>query len=313
MDAVCVFMWAVTLVLISVTTFATFVLMGGQLDAAKVFTSVALFQMLTGPINAFPWVINGCVEAWVSIKRIKGFLALKPFDGDSYYSPMDSVVDEELRARANICAGRAKLTYGTSNAQNEVNTVFDQVADELNNDATQNSIHISRLNFTVVKGEFVGVVGRVGSGKSSLLSAILGEMKLEGGQISLNIPHNGVGYVQQDPWLQQGTVRDNILYGKLHQPDWYNKVIKACALKEDFAQLASGDLTEVGEKGAALSGGQKARVALARAVYQDKEIYLIDDIFSAIDLHVGIQIYQKQSWGCLNTRLGFWSPTIQDS
>ena len=92
-------------------------------------------------------------------------------------------------------------------------------------------------------GEFVGIVGKVGSGKTSVLKALLGEMRREGGQLAFRIPHNGIGYVQQDPWLQQGTVRDNILYGKNYQPDWYDKVINACALKEDFDQLPKRDLT----------------------------------------------------------------------
>ena len=300
MDAICVFLWAVTPVLISVTTFATYVLTGGQLTAAKVFTSIALFQMLTGPLNAFPWVLNGCVEAFVSIKRISKFLALESFDEDNYYSSMDSVADEECRTQADICAGRAKLSYGimptisgqSGNNQNESSR-------NVETNDVNNPDHISCLNFTIMKGEFAGIVGRVGSGKSSVLAALLGEMKREGGQLAFKIPHNGIGYIQQDPWIQQGTVKDNILYGKLYQKDWYKKVITACALQEDFSQFSKGDLTEVGERGAALSGGQKARIALARAVYQDKEIYLIDDIFSAIDLQVGIQIYHKTLLGLL--------------
>ena len=297
MDAICVFLWAVMPVLISVSTFATYVLMGGQLTAAKVFTSIALFQMLTGPINAFPWVLNGCVEAWVSIKRISTFLALKPFDKDHYYTSMESVADEELYERADICAGKTKFSYGVTSNSTSINTPKSSEASSSND--RESLDHISRLNFTILKGEFVGIVGKVGSGKSSVLAALLGEMKRDGGQLSFKIPHNGVGYVQQDPWLQQGTIKDNILYGKNYQKEWYNKVITACALKEDFAQLSKGDLTDVGERGVALSGGQKARVALARAVYQDKEIYLIDDIFSAIDLSVGSQIYHKTILGLL--------------
>ena len=119
------------------------------------------------------------------------------------------------------------------------------------------------------------------------------------GRVSFRIPHNGVGFVQQDPWLQQGTIRDNIVYGKMYQATWYKQVIEACALTEDFELLEKGDKTEVGDRGAMLSGGQKARVALARAVYQDKEVYLIDDIFSALDYKVGQKIYRK----CLKSLL----------
>ena len=171
MDALCVFLWAVTPVLISVTTFTTYVLTGGQLTAAKVFTSIALFQMLTGPLNAFPWVLNGCVEAFVSIKRISRFLALKSFNEDRYYSSMDNVVDEENRQRAEICSGRAKFSYKMrgidSNRNDESGTVHD------NDTLMEHPDHIARLNFTILKGEFVGIVGRVGSGKSSVLKALL--------------------------------------------------------------------------------------------------------------------------------------------
>ncbi len=143
---------------------------------------------------------------------------------------------------------------------------------------------------------FSGIIGKVGSGKSSLLTSILGEMTKVSGKIAANIPFSGIGYVQQEPWLQQSSVRDNILFGKMFQPDWYDAVLDACALKEDMKQLTKGDLTNVGESGVMLSGGQKARVALARAVYQDKEVYLIDDIFSALDVQVSTQIFRK----CIN-------------
>lgn len=125
------------------------------------------------------------------------------------------------------------------------------------------------------------------------------------GKIATNLNESGIGYVQQDPWLVAGTIRDNVCFGKNFQSDWYDAVLEACALNEDLKQLARGDLTRIGEQGCMLSGGQRARLALARAVYQDKDIYLIDDIFSALDVEVGLHINKRCLHGLLRhkTRL----------
>ena len=269
LDAICVYLWCTTPVLISVLTFATFVLIGNVLTAAKVFTSVALFAMLTGPLNAFPWALNGLIEALVSIKRLKNFLAMNTIQPEQFYEAEDS--PENV-----ILIENATFTHTS--------------------DLTSEDFILENLDFTVKKGEFVGIVGQVGSGKSSTLSAIMGEMTKVSGKVHFVQASNGIGYVQQDPWLQQGTIKDNILFGKNFQLEWYNAVLEACALKEDLKHFQFGDMTKVGEGGIMLSGGQRARVALARAVYQDKDFYLIDDIFSALDIEVGMHINKK----CIN-------------
>ena len=134
------------------------------------------------------------------------------------------------------------------------------------------------------------------------MQALLGEMESSGGSAVLARPQGGVGFVAQEPWLQQGSIRDNITFGKAYQHTWYSKVTEACALVPDLASLAAGDLSKVGEGGSNLSGGQRARVALARAVYQDKELYIIDDIFSAVDGHVAAHIYRKLILGLLKDK-----------
>ena len=121
-------------------------------------------------------------------------------------------------------------------------------------------------------------------------------MTRHNGKIATNFPSSGLGFVQQDPWLVAGTIRDNICFGKNFNQDWYQAVLEACALTEDLKQLGQGDLTRIGEQGSMLSGGQRARLALARAVYQDKDIYLIDDIFSALDSNVSLAINKR----CIN-------------
>ena len=271
LDALCVYLWATTPVLISVLTFVTYVLLGNTLTAAKVFTSVALFAMLTGPLNAFPWVLNGLVESLVSIRRLEAFFGL-PETSISNGSKQKGV---QLR--------EASFLHRKEETHSE-------------------QFMLAGLNLKLTPGDFVGVMGTVGSGKSSLLQALLGELEPAGGEADLWQPRRGVGYIAQEAWLQAGTVRDNILFGKAYQYAWYNKVVEACALLPDFAALASGDQTKVGEAGNTLSGGQKARVALARAVYQDKDVYLVDDIFSAVDGHVAAHIYRKVILGLLKEK-----------
>ena len=163
------------------------------------------------------------------------------------------------------------------------------------------------LNLNVRKGQFIGVIGRVGSGKSSLLQAITGDLVRRSGRISVTDSQQGLAIVTQEPWIQHGSIRDNILFGKPYDAGKYRTVLDVCALNADLRLMADGDQTQVGDNGVTLSGGQKARIALARAVYQvdynyfflihkfmiisilnlkDKAIYLMDDILSAVDTQV---------------------------
>ena len=148
----------------------------------------------------------------------------------------------------------------------------------------------------------MGVIGSVGCGKSSLLSAILAELSVQQGEIAVSQVESGFGFVTQQPWLQRGTVRENILFGKAFEDNRYKSVLFACGLAEDIYLLPAGDLTGVGEGGMTLSGGQKARVALARAVYQDKAVYLLDDILSAVDVKVAKHIFQNCIMGLLKDK-----------
>uniref|UniRef100_A0AAR2LN52 ABC-type glutathione-S-conjugate transporter n=1 Tax=Pygocentrus nattereri TaxID=42514 RepID=A0AAR2LN52_PYGNA len=149
---------------------------------------------------------------------------------------------------------------------------------------------ISRINFQVPRGALVAVVGHVGSGKSSLLSAMLGETERRSGSVSIK---GSVAYVPQQAWIQNATLQDNILFGREKRKSWYQRVLEACALLPDLEILPAGDATEIGEKGLNLSGGQKQRVSLARAVYRKADVYLLDDPLSAVDAHVGQHIFDK--------------------
>lgn len=149
---------------------------------------------------------------------------------------------------------------------------------------------LENISLDIPAGSLVAVVGPVGSGKSSLLSAFLGETeKLEG----LVAVKGAVAYVPQQAWMQNATLRDNITFGKPFNSRVYQKVIDSCALKTDLEILPGGDMTEIGERGINLSGGQKQRINLARAVYFNADVYLLDDPLSAVDAHVGKHLFEK--------------------
>ncbi|KAF6207513.1 hypothetical protein GE061_015959, partial [Apolygus lucorum] len=149
---------------------------------------------------------------------------------------------------------------------------------------------LKNINLRIKPKSLVAVVGVVGSGKSSLVSALLGEMEKTSGRVNVK---GEVAYVPQTAWIQNNTLQDNILFGKTLHNKNYLRVVEACALKPDFEMLPGGDQTEIGEKGINLSGGQKQRVSLARAVYCDADIYYLDDPLSAVDSHVGKHIFDN--------------------
>ncbi|XP_037084927.1 multidrug resistance-associated protein 7-like [Pollicipes pollicipes] len=293
LDAWCVFFWATTPVLMCLLTFGTYVLLGNQLTAATVFTTIALLNMLKSPINAYPWALNGLVDSLVSIRRVQRLLALPDLDPDQYYCPPD-----ELPADAADCDISIRQGFfhwgappppppGSSEAESPASSSLDASMSDLVYGGNQRSqIKLWDVSVNVRRGQVVGLMGPVGCGKSSLVYAVLGELIKEDGLVHLADRHRGVGLVSQDPWLQQGTVRDNILFGSAYNVEKYRSVIAACALTADLDSLPAGDLTQVTQNGASLSGGQRVRVALARAVYQDLRVYILDDIFSSLDPRV---------------------------
>uniref|UniRef100_A0A8C5X3B7 ATP-binding cassette sub-family C member 10 n=1 Tax=Malurus cyaneus samueli TaxID=2593467 RepID=A0A8C5X3B7_9PASS len=274
LDAVCVYMWAALPVVVSIAIFVTYVLLGHQLTATKVFTALALVGMLILPLNGFPWVLNAILEAKVSLDRIQQFLELVDQDLEAYYaldSPSDTATAMEMR-----CAAFSWLYP----------VLAHQVA----------SLHFP------LQGMLLGVVGKVGSGKSSLLAAITGELIKQGGRVYVSDLEQGFGLATQEPWIQFTTVRENILFGREYDARLYEEVLEACALSEDLNILPAGDKTEVGENGVTLSGGQKARIALARAIYQEKELYLLDDPLAAVDADVANHIMRKCILGVLKDK-----------
>ncbi|XP_011927419.1 PREDICTED: multidrug resistance-associated protein 7 isoform X6 [Cercocebus atys] len=244
----------------------------------KVFTALALVRMLILPLNNFPWVINGLLEAKVSLDRIQLFLDLPNHNPQAYYSP---------------------------DPPTEPSTVLELHGALFSWDPVGTSQEIFIGHLEVKKGMLVGIVGKVGCGKSSLLAAITGELHRLRGRVAVWGLSKGFGLATQEPWIQFATIRDNILFGKTFDAQLYKEVLEACALNDDLSILPAGDQTEVGEKGVTLSGGQRARIALARAVYQEKELYLLDDPLAAVDADVANHLLHRCILGMLShsTRL----------
>ena len=159
---------------------------------------------------------------------------------------------------------------------------------------------LSDITLNVRGGNLLAITGAVGSGKSSLLTAILGELPLNSGSISY---HGKVAFVPQIPWVFSATIRENILFGLAFNEERFQQVVHICELTKDLANFANGDLTEIGQRGVTLSGGQKARVGLARAVYSDADIYLLDDPLSAVDAKVGRRLFESCILGHLSGRI----------
>ncbi|KAL3511976.1 hypothetical protein ACH5RR_024693 [Cinchona calisaya] len=281
LDAWCVFFWATTPSLFSLFTFGLYTLLGHQLDAATVFTCLALFNNLISPLNSFPWVINGLIDAFISSRRLSKYLSSSEYKAE---------MEKKGNPSAQSCSNNQ------SNPENMAVLICDACSTWLSSDEKDFSLVLDNVTLPIPKGYLVVVIGEVGSGKSSLLNLILGEMRLINGSIHLT---GSTTYVPQIPWILSGTIRDNILFGRDFNPTRYSDVLQACALDLDIALMMGGDMACIGEKGINLSGGQRARLALARALYCSSDVYMLDDVLSAVDAHVAFSILHNAILGPL--------------
>ncbi|AOA64756.1 ATP-binding cassette (ABC) transporter [Komagataella phaffii CBS 7435] len=252
---------------------------------AEIFSSLSLFNVLSMIVFLLPMCLFLSADALLGLKRVCNFLQ----------APEAHLYDEQETLKTDVALQAKNGTFYWETFENEDDTVA------IDHKTTENNKAFSRLkniNLEVKKGEFLVITGLIGTGKSSLLAALSGQMKRESGSVS----HQGSLLLCGEPWIQNTTIRENIVFGQPFDETKYWEVIKCCALTQDLDMLDHGDITEVGERGITLSGGQKARINLARAVYNDRDILLMDDVLSAVDARVGKHIMDNCIMGLLHDK-----------
>lgn len=249
--------------LVSVSTFGVCIFLKTPLTPGVVLSTLATFRILQDPIYNLPDLVSMLAQTKVSLDRIKDFI-IKDF-----VTEQDFVMDQDLA----IEIEPGEYAWDTNDV-----------------DQRRPTIKISK-KIKIPKGYKVAICGSVGAGKSSLLCSILGEIpRIWGGRIKV---FGSKAFVPQSAWIQTGTIRENILFGRQMNKGFYDEVVDGCGLDRDFETLVDGDLSVVGERGLNLSGGQKQRIQLARALYNASDVYILDDPFSAVDAHTGAHMFKK--------------------
>lgn len=249
----------------------SYVMMGNEITAQKAFVTIGYFNYINQVFVLYwPLAIASVLEGISSaVVRIEDFLV--------YDKSGNEMIDREQKSdEIGINLQNASAVWNVEGV---------------------NSVAISSVNLKIRdKSCLTAIIGQVGCGKSSLLEVILGEVPLTEGSIKVS---GKISYAPQQPWIFEGTIRENILFTETYNARRYREVIEACALERDFELFSQGDQTLVGDRGVSLSGGQKARINIARAVYRDADIYLLDDPLSAVDVKVGKHIFNQ----CIQTFL----------
>ena len=300
----------------SMLSFITYSLTSHALDPARIFSSLALFNSLRMPLNLAPLVISQVTDAHASIGRIQEFLLAEEQEETVEW---DEEMEDAIEVQQASFTWERNATHdkerpGVFQSKNEMKAAKDahkrekkaEKAAKKNNsddnlsDLTQvEPFKLCDLDFSVKRKELIAIIGTVGSGKSSVLAALAGDMRKTGGKVRMGASR---AFCPQYAWIQNATLKENILFGKPDEPDWYSEVVDACALRPDLEILPDGDRTEIGERGITLSGGQKQRLNIARAIYFDADIILMDDPLSAVDAHVGRHIMDDAICGIMKDK-----------
>ncbi|MBA0824858.1 hypothetical protein Goarm_021496 [Gossypium armourianum] len=251
-------------IVVPAVTFWTCYLLGITLNASNVFTFLASLRIVQEPVRLIPDIVQVFIGAKVSLDRILKFLEAP-----------------ELGNR------KLEQECEDKNFEHSILIKCNEISWD-NNPSSKPTL--KDIDFVVKPGEKVAICGEVGSGKSTLLAAVLGEVPKVNGTVHV---HGKKAYVSQTAWIQTGSIQENILFGSVMDPVWYQEVVGKCCLIKDLEMLPFGDLTEIGERGVNLSGGQKQRIQLARALYQNADIYFLDDPFSAVDAQTATSLFNE--------------------
>ncbi|GAA5895239.1 hypothetical protein JCM6882_006625 [Rhodosporidiobolus microsporus] len=300
-------------ILVSFWAYTSPLLMGQELTPSVAFASLAIFNELKFSINVIPDVLQSALQCLVSLRRIEAYLRLPEIDhlagpaSSSTTTTPGVLVDAPMAEQPPVKFEGATVTWPRAAPEGGAGEGEDE---------GPKSFELQEVEVEFPRGEMSLVCGRLGSGKTLMLLALLGEVDVLTGTVScprsppsaLSLPSldwdsyltpenwiaaDQTAFVPQQAWLQNATVRDNITFGLPYREERYRAVLSACSLEGDLKLLEDGDQTEIGEKGINLSGGQKARVSLARAVYSRAALLLLDDVLSAVDAHTAAWIYEK--------------------
>jgi ABC-type multidrug transport system fused ATPase/permease subunit len=297
--------------LVAVTSFVVYALAysGAEITASTLFAALIAFDQLRFPLMFYPMALAQIAQASVSAGRVQKFLGMKEVGsgeqiGDGKYLRSDEGAagiievadatvfwsDPSVPLVGNTSIGETTHSRKSTGSKDEKSAATELEALEGVTEVKYPKPVLQNVSLSVKPGELCAVVGRVGSGKSTLCSAILNETLLQKGSISLK---GKVAYASQSPWILNASLRDNILFGRPMDQERYNRVLQVCQLAHDLNMLDDGDLTEIGEKGINLSGGQKQRVSVARAAYADADVVILDDPLSALDPEVGQKLFDE--------------------
>ncbi|KAI9174576.1 hypothetical protein LWI28_019508 [Acer negundo] len=262
-------------ILIPAVTFWTCYFLSIPLNASNVFTFLASLRIAQEQIRMIPEVVGIFIEASISFSRIVKFLEAPELENtNTRQIKSDNKMDWSIFIRS------AEISWDASSSSSSKAT-------------------LRNIDLMVKPGEKVAICGEVGSGKSTLLASILGEVPNINGMVQV---YGKIAYVSQTAWIQTGTIQENIMFGSIMDATRYQEVLAKSCLVKDLEMLPFGDLTEIGERGVNLSGGQKQRVQLARALYQDADVYLLDDPFSAVDAHTATALFNEYVMGALSRK-----------
>lgn len=311
--------WTSAPILVSLISFFTFVYQGNQLTVSVAFTSIALFSMIRQPLNVIPaWIVQ-ILQTGVALKRIETYLEEDEVDEQvssikkaraPYVDGEDDTLSiengffkwNEVPEKPEENSKAKGKNHSRTSSSDESVTAVDSEAASIRSSPEDHRFELKDISVRFPEGELSVITGPTASGKTALLMALLGEMTTISGKLTISkntskIDENGlmhsISYAAQSPWLRHQSIRDNILFGQPFDEERYNDVVECCALRPDLNILEDGDDTEIGARGVSLSGGQKARVALARAVYARTKYVMLDDPLSAVDSHTSRFLYER--------------------
>ena len=270
----------------SMLSFITYSLSKHPLNPAPIFSSLALFNSLRMPLNLLPTIIGQVIDAWASMKRMQDYLLAEEQADDFTWDKegqsavrLDHASFTWERTAAQDAAKNPQADKKTPKHEKRVSgkSGSNEGADTGSTLTEVEPFKVHDVSFSIGRNELVAIIGGVGSGKSSLLAALAGDMRKTSGEVTMGASR---AFCPQYAWIQNATARENIVFGKPFDRKWYRKVVDACALQPDFEMLPNGDQTEIGERGITVSGGQKQRLNIARAIYFNSDLVLMDDPLS---------------------------------